>query len=322
MVTGGAGFIGSHLVDSLLMLRCEVIAYDVFDDFYPGKEANVIPNQSNRHYRLIEGDILDFPRLREAMKGVSIVFHEAAQAGVRYCIENPRKADEVNVRGTMNVLMAARENEVRKIVYASSSSVYGKPIKVPLSEDDPTRPTNPYGVSKLAGENYCISFHETYKTPVACVRYFSVYGPRGRPDQVVSAFARSAVEGKRPTIYGDGRQSRDFTYVADIVSGTILAAMADESIGEVINLGYGKEISILDVAEKVIERLGVDLEPTFKKGYDGDFPRTLCNNDKAEKILRWKPQVGFDEGIEHFLDWFERTRIKTLPIPSGAVSRN
>ena len=322
MVTGGAGFIGSHLVDSLLMLGCDVIAYDDFDDFYPGKRANVIPNESNRHYRLIEGDILDFPRLRDAMKGVSIVFHEAAQAGVRYCIENPRKADEVNAKGTMNTLVAARENEVRKIVYASSSSVYGKPARVPLSEDDPTRPTNPYGASKLAGENYCLSFNETYGTPVACVRYFSVYGPRGRPDQVVSAFAKSAAEGRRPTIYGDGRQSRDFTYVADIVSGTILAAMADESIGEVINLGYGREISILDVAEKVIERLGVDLQPTFKRGYDGDFPRTLCNNHKAEKILRWKPQVGFDEGVEHFLDWFERTKMKTIPVKSSAVSRN
>ncbi len=285
------------------------MAFDNFDDFYPGKHKNLTPHLGDSKFRLIEGSVLELEKLSRTMEGVTVVFHEAAQAGVQYCINNPMKAHEVNVTGTLNMLLASKETGVKKIVYASSSSVYGKPIKVPLKENHPVAPTNPYGASKLAAEKYCLAFHETYGLPVVCLRYFSVYGPRGRPDQVLYAFASAAADGSRPVVYGDGSQSRDFTYVSDIVSGTILAAMADESDGEVINLGYGADVSILEVARKISRHFESRLEPLFKKGYRGDFPRTLCDYEKAQKILRWTPQVRFDEGLGNFLEWFESARV-------------
>jgi len=308
LVTGGAGFIGSHLVDSLLKLGCRVVAYDNFDDFYSGKEKNVEQNLGKAKYQLIRGDIVDKETLGAAMRGVEVVFHLAAQAGVRYCIANPIKAEEVNVMGTLNVLLAAREKKVKKVIYASSSSIFGNPVKPFLSEDHPLNPTNPYGVSKLAAEKYCLAFYETYGLPATCLRYFSVYGPRGRPDQVIYSFAQLVAEGKPPVIYGSGRQSRDFTFVSDIVSGTVLAAMADESVGEVFNLGYGKDFSIEKVAKMVIQQCGMEIEPKFVDGYKGDFPKTLCQNTKARNLLRWSPQVGLEEGIAEFLEWFRAKR--------------
>ena len=162
LVTGGAGFIGSHLADSLLRLGCRVVVFDNFDDFYPGKEKNIEQNLANEKYRLVRGDILEREKLNAAMRGVDVVFHLAGQAGVRFCIENPIKAEQVNVIGTLNVLLAAREKKVKKMVYASSSSIFGNPVKPVLSEEHPQNPTNPYGVSKLAAEKYCLAFHETY----------------------------------------------------------------------------------------------------------------------------------------------------------------
>lgn len=309
LVTGGAGFIGSTLVDSLLRHGCTVVAFDNFDDFYTGKEDNVRHNLTDPRFRLVRGSILDTKALSQAMKGVNVVFHLAGQAGVRYCIENPLKTEEVNSVGTLNVLQAVRkERTVKKMIYASSSSIFGNPVKPMLAEDHPQNPTSPYGVSKLAGEKYCLAFHETYGTPVACLRYFSVYGPRGRPDQVVYSFAKRVMSGQPPVIYGDGRQSRDFTFVSDIVGGTVLAAMADESVGEAFNLGFGKEFPIEAVARMVIKSFGADLEPKFEQAYKGDFPKTLCQNSKARNILRWSPQVDFETGVAEFLDWFKATQ--------------
>jgi len=173
-------------------------------------------------------------------------------------------------------------------------------------------------VSKLAGEKYCLAFHETYGTPVACLRYFSVYGPRGRPDQVVYSFAKRVMSGLPPVIYGDGKQSRDFTFVSDIVGGTVLAAMADESTGEAFNLGYGKEFPIEAVARIIINSFESDLEPEFREAYKGDFPKTLCQNAKARSILRWSPQVGFEEGVAEFLEWFKATQ---AVVPADSSSR-
>jgi UDP-glucose 4-epimerase len=318
LVTGGAGFIGSTLVDSLLRQGCTVVAYDNFDDFYPGKEANVRHNLANPKFLLLRGSILDEEKLGQAMKGVDVVFHLAGQAGVRYCIERPMKAEQVNSMGTLDVLQAVRKAKtVKKMIYASSSSIFGVPVKPMLSEDHPQNPTSPYGVSKLAGEKYCLAFHETYGTPVTCLRYFSVYGPRGRPDQVVYSFAKRVMNGEPPVIYGDGRVSRDFTFVSDIVGGTILAAMAEESVGEVFNLGFGRDFPMEAVARMVIQSFGADLEPKFLEAYKGDFPKTLCRNAKARNVLRWSPQVDFETGVAEFLAWFKATQ---GPIPADAGS--
>ena len=316
LVTGGAGFIGSTLVDSLLRQGCTVVAFDNFDPFYSGKEANIRHNLANPKFLLQRGSILDEEKLGQAMKGVDVVFHLAGQAGVRYCIENPIKAEEVNAKGTIEVLQAVRKAKtVKKMVYASSSSIFGNPLKPMLNEDHPQNPTSPYGVSKLAGEKYCLAFYQTYGTPVTCLRYFSVYGPRGRPDQVVYSFAKRVMSGEPPLIYGDGKASRDFTFVSDIVGGTILAAMAEESVGQVFNLGYGKDFPMEAVARMVIRSFEAELEPKFLEAYKGDFPKTLCQNTKARNVLRWSPQVDFETGVGEFLAWFKATQGLVPPTP-------
>ncbi|MDA4117662.1 MAG: GDP-mannose 4,6-dehydratase [Thaumarchaeota archaeon] len=305
MVTGGAGFIGSHLVDQLLGLGCQVTSYDNLDPFYGEKSRNYGHNLKNRSFRFVEGDIRDQQKLSDTMKKTDIIFHQGAQAGLRYCIGEPMKAHEVNVTGTMNVLLAAKQNKVKKIVYASSSSIFGIPQKVPIAESHPTNPTSIYGATKLAAEKYCHAMAQTEGLAVTSLRYFSVYGPRGRPDQVTHAFAEKVLAGEQPIIYGNGSQSRDFTYVTDIVSAAIFAAETEEADGEVFNIGYGREITILDVVSKVIARLGGEMEPKFLPTYAGDFPRTLAGNEKARRVLRWRPAVDFDEGLGHFLEWFK-----------------
>ena len=307
-MTGGAGFIGSHLIESLLRLEADVTALDCFDDFYPGKEANLTVAERSPRFRLIRGDIRDENVLSDAMKGAKVVFHLAAQAGVKYCIENPVKAHETNVTGTLNVLNAARKNGVKKLVYASSSSVYGNPTKVPLSEDMAANPTSIYGATKLAAEKYCTAMGETWGLPVTCLRYFSAYGPRGRPDQVVSAFAQKVMKGERPVIYGDGSYSRDFTFISDVVSATVISAIVEDSNGQVINVGYGKETNIASVARMVLQYFRSSLEIEYRPGYAGDFPRTLCDNSKARRTLSWRPQVDFAHGIEEHLRWLEATQ--------------
>jgi len=314
LVTGGAGFIGSHLVDKLLEINNTVIVYDNFDDFYTGKEQNIQHSLQNKRFKLIRDDVLNYEALASAMNGVEVVFHEAAQCGIRYCIKNPQKAHNVNVTGTLNVLMAAKQTDVKKIVFASSSGIFGIPHYVPMDEKHPTNPDSPYGVSKLAAEKYCQVFHEVYGMNVVSLRYFSVYGPRGRPDQVIYAFTATITKNGNPVIYGDGTQTRDFTYVSDVVEATILAAECDEASGEIFNIGYGKETSINKVAAMVIEKLGRTgwTQPLYKDSYRGEFPRTLAGNAKARRVLGWNPRVDLDEGLDVFIEWFMKTRKSSI----------
>lgn len=308
LVTGGAGFIGSHLAESLLRMGAKVTVYDNFDDFYPGKEANLNGVKDNPKFKLVRGDVLDYDSLFAVTREKKFVFHLAAQAGVKYSLNNPTKTHYVNATGTLNVLLASKANGVKKMVYASSSSVYGNPVRVPIGEEHPLYPTNPYGASKLAGEKYCFSFYSSYGFPVTSLRYFSVYGPRGRPDQVLYSFGKRVLDGEAPVIYGDGHQSRDFTYVSDIVSGTLMAAVVDEAVGQTFNLGFGKEFSIAEAARQVLGHFKSGLSPRFEPAYGGDFPRTLCQNEKARRVLGWAPRVGFQQGLDLFLDWYSGTR--------------
>jgi UDP-glucose 4-epimerase len=308
LVTGGAGFIGSTLSEALLRLGAEVTVLDNFDDFYSGKEQNVEGLLPNEKFKLIRGSILDQDLLLSATKGVDVVVHLAGQAGIRYCNERPSKANEVNATGTMNVLVAARKQQVKKVVYASSSSVYGDPVKIPIREDHPTDPSSPYGASKLAGEKYCTSFVKAYGMDVTCLRFFSVYGPRGRPDQILYSFAQKLARGEPPVIYGDGSYSRDFTYVSDVVSAILMTVLHDESRGQVLNIGYGKDFKVIDVAKRMIEHFDVSIQPVYKEAYGGDFSRTLCDNSRARQILKWTPKVKFEDGLTLFLDWFDQHR--------------
>ncbi|MDA4126958.1 MAG: NAD-dependent epimerase/dehydratase family protein [Thaumarchaeota archaeon] len=306
LVTGGAGFIGSHLVESLLRLGALVTVYDNFDDFYPGKESNLTGAKANPMFRLIAANILDRDKLAAAMKEKSVVFHLAAQAGIRYCNDLPTKANEVNATGTMNVMLAARDCGVKRVVYASSSSLYGEPMRVPMDEDHPLNPTSIYGATKLAGEKYCMALGQSFGIQTTCLRYFSVYGPRGRPDQVISSFGSKVMRRQRPVIYGDGSHSRDFTFVSDVVSATIFSATRDDNQSQIINVGYGKEFKISEVAKKVIKYFGFDVEIDFREESLGDFPRTLCDNAKARSLLSWRPHVDFDHGLKQELDWLVR----------------
>jgi len=306
LVTGGAGFIGSHLAERLLQAGCTVIAYDNFDNFYTGKERNVRHLLKNERFRLLVADILDYDSLLSVMREVDVVFHEAAQCGVRYCIQHPWKAHVVNVTGTLNVLWAAKQAGVKKLVYASSSGIFGHPAYLPMDEKHPTNPNSPYGVTKLAAEKYCVAFHEVYGLNTVSLRYFSVYGPRGRPDQVIYAFASSIFRGERPIIYGDGTQTRDFTYVSDVVEATLLAAECDDVDGEVFNIGFGRRFSINEVFKAILDRLDVGggVQPVYRETYRGEFPHTLADNTKSRRILGWKPKTDLSEGLDLFIKWF------------------
>lgn len=305
LVTGGAGFIGSHLSEGLLRQGARVTILDNFDDFYPGKEANIQSLFGNDRFRVVRGSVLDVGLVNSLAKEADAIVHLAAQAGIRYCNENPLKANEVNATGTMNVIVACRNLGVKKMVYASSSSVFGDPVKVPIDENHPTNPNNPYGATKLAGEKYCTSFAKAFNMDITCLRYFSVYGPRGRPDQVLYSFAEKASRGESPIIYGDGSYSRDFTFVSDVVSATILSLYTDSDGGRVLNIGYGKDYKIIDIARRITSHYGGQTEPRFEKRYSGDFSRTLCDNELARHSLGWRPQIGFEEGLEQFLDWYD-----------------
>ena len=312
LVTGGAGFIGSHLSEGLLRQGARVTVLDNFDDFYPGKEANIQEPMKNERFQVVRGSVLDMDLLLSLTKKADAVVHLAAQAGIRYCNEKPLKANEVNATGTLNVVVACHNLGVKKVVYASSSSVFGDPVRVPIDENHPTNPSNPYGASKLAGEKYCTSFAQAFGMDITCLRYFSVYGPRGRPDQVLYSFADKASRGESPVIYGDGSFSRDFTFVSDVVSATILSLYSDSDGGRVLNVGYGKDYRIIDVARKITSHYGGKVEPRFEKRYSGDFSRTLCDNEQARRSLGWRPQVRFDEGLDQFLDWFDGGRTLLL----------
>ena len=308
LVTGGAGFIGSHVVDRLLDEGASVIAIDNFDPFYNGKERNIQHNFGREGFHLIRGDILDYDLVSSLVKRVDIIFHEAAQAGVRYCNTNPLKAHQVNATGTLNVLLAAKQEGSKRIVYASSSSVYGDVKYLPMGEDHPTNPISPYGASKLAGEMHCLVFNHVYGLPVVCLRYFSVYGPRGRPDQVIYKFAEAVAEGRSPTIFGNGSQTRDFTFISDIVDATLLAAEADSLVGMVFNVGAGSRVAIKDLVGRVISKCNSDVEPIFIDSQQGDLADTEADSTKARRVLGWKPTVNLDDGLSLFLDWFREFR--------------
>lgn len=306
LVTGGAGFIGSHLTERLLETGANVTVYDRFDKFYKGKEANLAAASNSPNFSLVEGDILDREALDSAMKGTEVVFHLAGQAGVAFSVENPRITNDVNVDGTLNVLWLAKANGAKRVVNASSSSIFGEPQYLPIDEVHPASPTSPYGVSKLAAEHYGKAFHNVYGLNVVSLRYFSVYGPRGRPDQVIHRFTQNLVKGKPPLIKGDGSQSRDFTHVDDVVSATILAAETEGVGGEAFNIGFGARTSIKELAEKLILLTGMEgkLSPQYGDESKGDFPHTQADNRKAARLLGWKPKISLDGGLKNYVDWF------------------
>ena len=301
LITGGVGFIGSHLAERLSR-ESEVRVIDNFSDYYSGKEGNVRAFEE-KGIELVRGNILDRDTLANALKDVDTVFHLAAQPGVRYSFEKPRFVLETNSAGTLKLLEAARGTGVEKIVNASSSSVYGD-AKIPFSEGQILAPISPYGISKLTAEQYCRLYSENYGLSTVSLRYFTVYGPRQRPDMAIRKFIELFSAGKAPTVYGDGKQTRDFTFVSDIVDGTILASKKKFS-GEAFNLGGGTQTSLNHIIELIQKNLGTNSSPEYIGRANGDMQDTLASIERAKSDLGYSPKVSVDEGIKATVEWFK-----------------
>jgi nucleoside-diphosphate-sugar epimerase len=296
LVTGGAGFIGSHLVEALLARGRRV---RVLDDLSSGRRE-VLP--AHRDLELIVGDIRDAATLARAMAGVQVVFHQAALRSVPRSVVDPWSYHDVNVTGTMRLLLAAREARVRRVVFASSSSVYGDQPVLPLHEDLRPQPIAPYGASKLAGEHYCANFSRHYGLETASLRYFNVFGPRQDPASeyaaVIARFIQAARRGEPLEIHGDGKQTRDFTYIANVVDANLLAAEAPRLAGEVFNVACGTRLSVLDIATSLEAILGRPLARRHAPARPGDVRDTLADISRARQRLAYEPRVDFAEGLK------------------------
>jgi UDP-glucose 4-epimerase len=313
LVTGGAGFIGSHLVEALLE-RGETVR--VLDNFSTGTLANL--EHVRRQVRILDGDITDLETVRTAMEGVEVVFHQAALASVPRSIANPLATHHACITGTLHVLMAAREAGVRRVVYAASSSAYGGSLKLPKHEDDPTLPLSPYAVAKLAGEHYCAAFAGVYGLETVRLRYFNVFGPRQSPDSpyaaVVPKFIAAMTSGCRPLIHGDGKQSRDFTFVADVVQANLLAAEAPGVSGKVYNIACGRRTSLLELVQHLNTLLGTDLQPIHTDACPGDVRHSLASIDEARADLEYEPSTDIVTGLRHCLVWWRQQRPATVRV--------
>ena len=307
LVTGGAGFIGLHLVEKLMEMNNNVIIYDNFDKYYLNKETNIKNLARNDLFKLIEADILNYEILRNATKNMDVVFHLAAQPGVRFSMENPIKTSEVNITGTLNVLRAAREAGVKRVIFASSSSVYGQPKYMPVDERHLTEPISIYGASKLAAEKYCRIFDDQLDLPVTILRYHTVYGPRQRPDMAIRKWTKAIFENKPIVIYGDGTQSRDFTFISDIIDGTVRAAEVEDIGGEIFNLGGGTRVSVNDLVKLLIETSEVDdVQIVHEPPRLGDVSDTHADIRKARKTIGLNPNVQLRDGLKCFVEWYRK----------------
>lgn len=306
LITGGAGFIGSHMVDALLKAGHTV---RVADNFSTGKRENLAHVAGQIDLR--EFSITDREPLADAMQGVDYVFHLAALASVPRSVKNPLASNEHNVTGTLNVLVTARDAGVKRVVYAASSSAYGDVESDFKSEDMTPRPLSPYAVAKLAGEMYCQVFAHVYQLETVAVRYFNVFGPRQDPlsayAAVIPKFISAMLDDSPPTVEGDGLQSRDFTYIDNVVHGNLLACHTPGVAGEVFNIACGGRINLLEMIELLNQLMGKDIEPVFTAPRPGDVRHSRAAIDKARQLLGYEPVVSFEDGLAHTLDWYQQT---------------
>lgn len=326
LVTGGAGFIGSHLAARLLREGLSVVIVDNLDPYYDvrmkRKNLQAVEGAAREEgagdYAYVDADVTDLEACQRIVSEhlPEVVFHEAAQAGVRASVEDPFKPNRVNVEGTMNMLVAARESDVARFVNASSSSVYGQVAYLPFDEHHPTRPVSPYGVSKLAAEHYCRVFHEVYGLPTISLRYFTVYGPRMRPDLAVPRFSKRLMAGERPVVFGDGEQTRDMTFVDDVVEANL--RLMDPQVklaGQSMNVGSGRRLSVNQLLDVLRDLTGSDIEAEYEEAAVGDARDTWAAIDAAQELIGYAPSTRLEKGIERFLEWFrddEEAREMTL----------
>jgi nucleoside-diphosphate-sugar epimerase len=302
LVTGGAGFIGSNIVEELIKRGQKV---RVLDNFSTGKRDNLSAWADK--IELVEGDIRSYHLVREAVEGVDFVLHQAALPSVPRSVKDPITSNEVNVSGTLNVLTAARDAGAKRVVYASSSSIYGDLETLPKTEDMLPKPLSPYAVSKLAAEKYCAVFSQLYGLKTIALRYFNVFGPRQDPNSqyaaVIPRFIRSIKAGEPPVVFGDGEQSRDFTYVDNVVHANLLACedRAEEFSGETFNIACGKRVTVNKMIEFINQGLKKDVKPTYAPPRLGEVKHSLANIGKAQQLLNYSIQRGFEEGLKSLL---------------------
>lgn len=306
LVTGGAGFIGSHIAETLLR---QGAAVRVFDNIATGRRSNLDAlKRLQGQLQIIQGDIRDRDAIRAAVAGVEVVFHEAALASVPRSIADPVTSLETNINGTQNILLASRDAGVRRVVYASSSSVYGDTPTLPKREEMTPAPMSPYAVQKLTGELLCSVFTRIYKLETVALRYFNVFGPRQDPASeyaaVIPRFLTALLGKRRPVVFGDGEQTRDFTYIENVVQANLLAATSPDAVGAAMNIGCGERISLNTVLRLAGELLGVSVEAEYREPRPGDVRDSLADIRKAQRLLGYDPKINFREGLAQTLDAF------------------
>jgi nucleoside-diphosphate-sugar epimerase len=307
LVTGGAGFIGSHLAEELVR-RGERVR--IVDNLITGKRENIAHLTG---VDFVHGDLADFEVARRAVQDVEYVLHQAAIPSVPRSVKDPITSNRANVDASLNLLVAARDARVARVVYAGSSSAYGNTPTLPKVETMPTAPLSPYALQKLVAEQYCQMFSQLYGLETVAIRYFNVFGPRQDPSSpysgVISLFIRAMCEGRRPTIYGDGGQTRDFTYVANVVDGVLRACQAPGASGEVINVATGGRISLNELFRSVRELTGANVEPIYEESRAGDVRDSQADIGKAKRLLGYSPLVPFEQGLAKTVEWFRASQM-------------
>ncbi len=308
LVTGGAGFIGSNISEALLQMGYRV---RVLDNFSTGKRENIVNMQNSNNFQLIEGDIRDLEACNEACKNVDYVLHQAALGSVPRSIDDPRTSNDVNITGMLNMMIAARDNSVKRFVYASSSSVYGDEVNLPKVEDKVGKPLSPYAITKKVNELYAKNFFELYGLQTVGLRYFNVFGRRQDANSVYAAviplFVKALINNEAPRINGDGKQSRDFTYIDNVVQANLKACLAnDKACGDVFNVANGGRVYLIDLYNSICKLLDKDIEPNYGPDRKGDIKHSNADIKKAQEYLGYSPEISVDDGLKKCIDWYKK----------------
>jgi len=307
LVTGGAGFIGSNLTGALLKQGHRV---RVLDNFSTGKRENLVFDERYSSLEIIEGEICDLTLCQRATKDIEYVFHQAALPSVQRSVEDPLGSNAVNVEGTLNILLSARDAGVKRVMYASSSSIYGDTPTLPKKEEMPPDPLSPYALQKYIGEQYCRLFDQLYGLETVSLRYFNIFGPKQDPASIYSAviprFIDALLKEHPPLIFGDGEQSRDFTYIDNVVQANLLAMSAEHLHGEAINIACGKRVSLNQLLNILKEIVGSKVSPVHEEPRKGDVKHSLADINKGKKILNYDPQVGIEMGLKKTVEFFKK----------------
>jgi len=306
IITGGAGFIGSNIAKSLVE-RGDTVK--VIDNLTTGYKKNL--DEIIDKIEFIQNDIRDLDMLQKEFAGFDYVLHQAALASVPWSVADPIMTNQNNIDGTLNVLVAARDQKLKRVVFASSSSVYGEAIEEYKIESLPANPLSPYALHKLSGEIYAKLFHQLYGLETVCLRYFNVFGPQQDPNSQYSAvipkFIGAMLKGQQPVVFGDGEQSRDFTYVANNVEANIMAAESSRGAGEVMNIACGNSITLNELIRLINQELSKDIKPIYQEPRAGDIKYSKANIDKAEKVIGYKPKINFEEGLKETIKWYQNS---------------